>query len=314
MSKRITAVAASALALALGCEQQAGRTAEDDQIVGQREETVTEEETGFNQEPADQRRQQQMQQRQQMGQQHGQQGQQMGQGSPGQIVTEESQNNMDRTLSQLNRQLRENDFDVVATVRYDQRMRERAMREQGQQGQQGQRAQQQQRQQQQGMQQGGQGQEIGDVRLILFRRTNEEARAIQNQGPELLLKAPRALLVYERGDDVIVSYQTPEDMPAVGMEEPTTEVLQRIVRQSTQGRQQQTAQREQQQQEQQAQRMEQQAQGEERQAQREQQQAEGQEQQAQRQQQQAQREEQQAEQERQAMTQRQRDEQAGIQN
>lgn len=306
MSKRITAVAASALALALGCEQQ-GRTGEDDQIVGQQEERVTEEETGFNQEPADQRRQQQMQQRQ-MGQQHGQQGQQMGQGSPGQIVTEESQNNMDRTLSQLNRQLRENDFDVVATVRYDERMRERAMREQGgQQGQQqAQQRQQQQRQQQQGMQQGGQGQEIGDVRLILFRRTNEEAQAIQNQGPEVLLKQPRALLVYERGDNVIVSYQTPEDMPAVGMEEPTTEVLQRIVRESTQGRQQTTAQREQQQQEQQAQRMEQQAQGEE-------QQAQGMEQQARGEEQQAQREQQQAERERQAMIQRQREEQ-GVQN
>jgi hypothetical protein len=223
---------------------------------------------------------------------------------------------MDRTLSQLNRQLRENDFDVVATVRYDERMRERAMREQGgQQGQQqAQQRQQQQRQQQQGMQQGGQGQEIGDVRLILFRRTNEEAQAIQNQGPEVLLKQPRALLVYERGENVIVSYQTPEDMPAVGMEEPTTEVLQRIVRESTQGRQQTTAQREQQQQqEQQAQRMEQQAQGEEQQAQRMEQQATREQQQAQGQEQQAQREQQQAERERQAMIQRQREEQ-GVQN
>lgn len=321
MSKRITAVAASALALALGCEQQGSRTGEDDQIVGQHEERVTDEETGFNQEPADQRRQQQMQQRQpgqqqqgQMGQQqHGQMGQ--GQGSPGQIVTEQSQNNLDRTLSQLNRQLRENDFDVVATVRYDERMRERAMREQGQQGgqQQARQQQQQQRQQgmqqgQQGMQQGGQGQQIGDVRLILFRRTNEEAQAIQNQGPEVLLKQPRALLVYERGNNVIVSYQTPEDMPAVGMEEPTTEVLQRIVRESTQGRQQQTAQREQQQQEQQAQRMEQQGQ-------REQQRAQGLDQQAQRDEQQAQRDEQQAQRERQAMTQpRQGGQQTGIQN
>ena len=34
MSKRITAVAASALALALGCEQQGSRTGEDDQIIG----------------------------------------------------------------------------------------------------------------------------------------------------------------------------------------------------------------------------------------------------------------------------------------
>lgn len=244
MSKRITAVAASALALALGCEQQRGM-GEEEQVIGQ-EEPATEEQTGFNQEPeddriaqADQRRQQQQGQQQMQQHRQHQMGQQMGQGSSGQVVTEQSENNLDRTLSQLNRQLRENDLDVVATVRYDERMRQRMMRQGGQE----------QARPQQNQQQGQQ--QIGDVRLILFKRPNQEARTIESQGPEALLQAPRALLVYERGEEVIVAYQTPEEMGAMGGEEPTADVLQRIVRESTQPRRQTTAQREERQQQQQ---------------------------------------------------------------
>lgn len=253
MSKRITAVAASALALALGCEQQGRTSGENESMRGQEEQVTNEQQTGFNQQPEDERIAQADQHRQQQMQEHQQRQQQMGQqqqGSQGQVVTETSENNLDRTVSQLNRQLRQNDLDVVATIRYDERMRQRLMRQQGQQarGQQ-QRGQEQQAQEQQQM---GQQSEIGDVRLLVFRRPSEEAQMIENQGPESLLQSPRSLLVYERGEDVIVAYEQPQQQPTASGEEPTAQLLERIVQESTQStsRRQASAQQERQQEQQ----------------------------------------------------------------
>lgn len=255
MSKGITAVCAAALALALGCEQPTQSRDENEPRTEDRLNTEFEQAPG--EEPQQQERQHQQRQQQQ-GQQQGQ----MGVGAAGQIVTVQSENSLNRTVAALNRGLRENDLEVVTTVRFTEQMRRRAMRamenRQEQQAQQGQQQGMQQEQQgmqegqqgmqQQGMQQ-GQGEQIGDVRLIVFRRPDVESQAIEQQGPEALLKTPRAVLVYERGEQVVVAYRQPEEMLAVGMHEPTAQILSRVVREAAGGRQQQpTAQADQQQQ------------------------------------------------------------------
>lgn len=299
MSKRMTAIAATALALAFGCEEGMGvneeaEIGEDQQerAQGERQEAMEQEqqaqreqqeaqqaeqqarreeeqqqETQFNQGPGvgieeedepiaqgtpqqrqmEQQRlqQQRMQQQRQMGQQ-GQMGQQqqLGQaGTPGQVVTTPSERNFNQTIAQLTRQMRQNDLEIIGQVRYDERMRQRLMREHEQQAQAGQTARM--GQQAQGGQQPAAQGEIGDVRLLVFRRPDSEVMSIENQGAEALLDAPRAVLVYERGEEVIVAYRAPEQMAAVGEEEPTSELLARVVRDATQPAQQPTAQREQ---------------------------------------------------------------------
>ena len=305
MSKRMTAIAATALALAFGCEEGYGgetqQIGQDEQQAQEQEQQAQEQEqqaqqeerqaqqeerraqqmeeqagreqqqaqseqeqqarrqqqgevgTTFNQAPEEEPLAQAPQQRQQQQRQHpmpqGQMGQQAG--SPGQIVSETSQRNFNQTISQLQRQMRENDLELVGQIRYDERQRQRLMREmQGQQGQQAMGGQQGQRQQgqqatggQQGQRQQGQqamggqqatGGEIGDVRLLVFRRPDAEVMSIEHQGAEALLDAPRTVLVYERGDDVIVAYRAPEETAAVGTEEPTSELLARVVRNATQ--------------------------------------------------------------------------------
>lgn len=178
------------------------------------------------------------------------------QARPGEIVTMESQANFAQTVSRLTRDMRQNHLDVISQVRYDRAMRERAMRHMGQQtGQTGARAQAGQTGQagmhgQAGMQgqagqhgqmhagttgQAMQGERIGDVRLILFRRSDVEARTIETQGPQALLNQPRELLVFERGGKTTVAYRTPEEAAMPGMEEPTGEILNRVVRDATQG-------------------------------------------------------------------------------
>lgn len=268
MSKRMTAIAATALALAFGCEGMGGeREAEpigqeeqarqerqeeqalreqpmDEQARVQREQ---EQPTQFNQEPGvdleeeeplaqgpDARMRQQQHGQQQMGQQ-GQPGQQQQLGQAqmaGQLVTMPSERNFNQTISQLQRQMRQNDLELVGQIRYDEQARQRVMRQQqGQQAQQGEQA-------QQGQQAQG---EIGDVRLLVFRHPNAEMMSIEQQGAEALLDAPRTVLVYERGGDVIVAYRAPREMAAIGTEEPTSELLSRVVRGATQSGQQPTA-------------------------------------------------------------------------
>lgn len=298
MSKRMTAIAATALALAFGCEegmneevelgqdeqeqaqderqeateqeQQAQLERQEAQQAEQQAQREQQEETQFNQGPGvgieeedepiaqgtpqqrqtEQQRlqQQRLQQQRQMGQQ-GQMGQQqqLGQaGTPGQVVTTPSERNFNQTIAQLTRQMRQNDLEIIGQVRYDERMRQRLMREHEQQAQAGQTGQ----QAQGGQQPAAQGGEIGDVRLLVFRRPDSEVMSIENQGAEALLDAPRAVLVYERGEEVIVAYRAPEQMAAVGEEEPTSELLARVVRDATQPAQQPTAQREREQEEQ----------------------------------------------------------------
>ncbi len=280
MSKRMTAIAATALALAFGCEKGSNEeqsNPQDDEIVGQanldeneasRDEQAADD-TAFNQAPEvdiegdldddmqDQDRiaqgpqtgrtqgQQRMGQQQQrpMGQQQGQMGQQqqLGQAhSPGQVVTAQSERNFNQTISQLTRQMRQNDLELVGQIRYDERARQRLMREQegqsgsAQAGSQGASA-------QAGMGAAETGEEIGNVRLLVFRRPDAEMMSIESQGAEALLDAPRAVLVYERGGDVIVAYRAPEQMAAIGQEEPTGELLARVVRNATTTQQQPTA-------------------------------------------------------------------------
>jgi uncharacterized protein (DUF302 family) len=249
MSMRNIAIAGAALALALGCEREAY---DEPEMV---EEDTVEEETRFEQAPDTQRQPQQGQRAQQPGQpQYGEQqqppgqqgqlgqptGQQPGMGGepgqePGQIVTMQSNQSFERTLSQLTREMRQNDLDVVAQIRYDEPTRRRALREleQGAQAQRGQ------QQRGQAGTQGPQSQQaqIGDVRVVLFRHTTQEAHAIETQGPEAILQAPRELLVYERGDDVVVAYRTPPELEAPGAQPPTSELLSRVVRDVTQPQQ-----------------------------------------------------------------------------
>lgn len=260
MSMRNIAIAGAALALALGCEREREvETTEPVTVEEQRSEeraarTDDTLDTRFEQAPERQQRQQQQQPGQQQPgqqqpgqQQHGQMDQQQA-GQPGQVVTHRSDQNFQRTLTQLTREMRQNDLDVVAQVRYDRRTRERALRQMEQQGEQAGRTQrgqqmgqpqQQQRQQQMGQGTTGQQQErIGDVRLIVFRHTTHEAQAIEQQGAEAILNVPREVLVYERGDQVIVAYRTPPQMEAPGGAEPTSELLSRVVRNVAQPEQQ----------------------------------------------------------------------------
>ncbi|MCZ7683560.1 MAG: hypothetical protein M5U28_34210 [Sandaracinaceae bacterium] len=255
----MTAIAATALALAFGCEQMGGeqeaepieeeqqeeQALQEQQVEQQEEQARVEPEQGqqpqtqFNQEPgvgleeeepiaqgpdARMRQQQGQMGQQQMGQQ-GQMGQQqqLGQAQmPGQVVTMPSERNFNQTISQLQRQMRQNDLELVGQIRYDEQARQRLMRQQGQEG-----------QDQQALQgQEAQG-EIGDVRLLVFRHPNAEMMSIEQQGAEVLLDAPRTVLVYERGDDVIVAYRAPREMAAIGTEEPTSELLARVVRNAT---------------------------------------------------------------------------------
>lgn len=294
MSMRKIAIAGATLALALGCERQ---TAEDTTYEPETEQSA--EGTRFEQAPERQQQQGQMGQQRQPGQQaqqpgqaqqqpgqqaqqQGQMGQQqqgqqgMGGQQAGQVVSMQSQQSFERTLSQLTREMRQQDLEVVGQIRYDEQTRQRALRELQQGGEQAgqqtaQQRQQQQRQQQQAQRQqqggttGGQ-QQIGDVRVILFRHTNNEAQMIENQGPEALLQAPRELLVYERGQNVHIAYRTPQQQQAAGTEEPTAEVLSRVVRNVTQQSGQRAEAQQQQQERQQAQAEQQQQQEDQRQA------------------------------------------------
>ncbi len=258
MSKRLTAIGAAALALALGCEEPAGNRTENQNEQGakageqqartdQHNQGIRDDEEAndrFDQAPQLQNRQGQAGQGQtgqgQMGQGQMGQGQMMGQpgaAQAGQVVTMESQSNFTQTLSRLTRGMRDNHLDVVSQIRYDRRERERAMRTmgQGQQQARGQTGTPGQATQQQG--------QVGDVRLIVFRRPDVESKMVETQGAQALLTAPRELLVFERGEQTVVAFRMPEQTAAVGNEEPTSEVLTRVVREATQGTRQPTAQR-----------------------------------------------------------------------
>jgi hypothetical protein len=152
----------------------------------------------------------------------------------GQIISQQSQQNLDRTISGLTRGMRQNELDVVAQIRLDPQTRQRLLQQAEGSGQ-AQGAQQAQPTQQARPTQRAQpalpGQ-VGDVRLIMFRNARHEAQAIQSRGAEALLDMPHAVLVYERGENVIVAYRNP---PMVqGAPEPTAEILGRVVRSATQ--------------------------------------------------------------------------------
>jgi uncharacterized protein (DUF302 family) len=202
-----------------------------------------------------------------------------------QLIERETEGDISRTVMRLNRQLRANNFEVLATVRYDQSARQqlaarlerertgqmqpmqgqapmqgqtqpqRGTTEQqrgttaqqpgmtGQRGaqqgtmgsQQGTMAQRQQPQQpqQQGTM-GAQAGEIGDVRLVLFRRSNIENQILDHHGISALLESPRQIVVYERGEKVVIAYPQPSEvMPPAGEEESTAQLLERITTQVT---------------------------------------------------------------------------------
>lgn len=254
MSMRNIAVAGAALALALGCEreQDQGTTYEPDTVQEQptgepgAQATRTDEEldTRFDQEPDRQPGQQGQAQPGQMGQQ---QPGQVGQPQPGTeqqapVVTERSGQNFQRTLSQLTREMRQNDLEVVAQIRYDRPTRRAALRQlepRAEAGQAQQRAQP--GQPPPGAEPGAMpGEPIGDVRLIVFRHTAQEAQAIEQQGAEAILDVPREVLVFEQGQDVIVAYRTPSPMEVPGTQA-TAELLSRVVRNVTQSEQRQRA-------------------------------------------------------------------------
>ena len=152
MSKRMTAIGAAALALALGCENEPGSNEEQTppeqggQVVGQNDDTMgPQHEQGAQAQKGEEQHRTFDQAPQQGSQAHGQQGQAgaaQAVQTPGQIVTMESKANFSQTISRLTREMRRNDLDVVSQVRYDRRTRERALRNlEQQQGAQGQGAQ-----------------------------------------------------------------------------------------------------------------------------------------------------------------------------
>jgi hypothetical protein len=72
--------------------------------------------------------------------------------------------------------------------------------------------------------------EIGDVRLILYRRVAEEGASLDQNGIAALLEAPRQIAVFERGETVVIAYEEPVTTTStMGEAEPVAEVLGRII-------------------------------------------------------------------------------------
>lgn len=53
--------------------------------------------------------------------------------------------------------------------------------------------------------------EIGDAQLIVVRHAEDERRGLERRGASALLDAPRQLVVFERGPEVIVTWRPPPD-------------------------------------------------------------------------------------------------------